>query len=76
MNILLTGGVCFIGSHTYIALGEAGYTSVILDIFYDSDLAVLDPHSVLSQTGQDCNARIERCSVSVRAAPRSAVRTY
>jgi UDP-glucose 4-epimerase len=33
MKILLTGGAGYIGSHTYVALCEAGYTPVILDNF-------------------------------------------
>ncbi|OGC03101.1 UDP-glucose 4-epimerase GalE [candidate division WOR-1 bacterium RIFCSPLOWO2_02_FULL_46_20] len=42
MNILLTGGAGYIGSHTYIALAEAGHTPVILDNFSSSHSAVLD----------------------------------
>jgi UDP-glucose 4-epimerase len=42
MNILLTGGAGFIGSHTYVALVEAGFTPVILDNFANSHPAVLD----------------------------------
>ena len=41
MNILLTGGAGFIGSHTYVALAEAGYTPVILDNFANSHRSVL-----------------------------------
>ena len=41
MNILLTGGAGYIGSHTYVALAEAGYTPVILDNFANSHRAVL-----------------------------------
>lgn len=40
--ILLTGGAGFIGSHTYVALVEAGYSAVIVDDFSNSDPAVLD----------------------------------
>lgn len=32
-HILLTGGAGYIGSHTYLALSEAGYVPVILDNF-------------------------------------------
>jgi UDP-glucose 4-epimerase len=42
MNILLTGGAGYIGSHTYVALVEAGYTPVILDNFANSHRAVLE----------------------------------
>lgn len=41
MNILLTGGAGYIGSHTFIALHEAGYTPVILDNFSNSHRSVL-----------------------------------
>lgn len=36
MNILLTGGAGYIGSHTCIALREAGFEPVILDNFASS----------------------------------------
>lgn len=41
MNILLTGGTGYIGSHTCVALIEAGFTPVILDNFSNSHPAVL-----------------------------------
>ena len=41
MNILLTGGAGYIGSHTCVALIEAGFTPVILDNFSNSHPAVL-----------------------------------
>ena len=41
MKILLTGGAGYIGSHTYLALAEAGFTPVILDDFSNSSPAVL-----------------------------------
>ena len=42
MNILLTGGAGYIGSHTYVALLDAGYTPVILDNFSNSHPEVLN----------------------------------
>jgi UDP-glucose 4-epimerase len=42
MNILLTGGAGYIGSHTHVALVEAGYTPVILDNFANSHPKVLE----------------------------------
>jgi len=42
MNILVTGGAGFIGSHTVIALTEAGFRPVILDDFSNSEQGVLD----------------------------------
>src|SRR5688572_31803264 len=41
MNILLTGGAGYIGSHTFVALAEAGYTPIILDNFSNSHRGVL-----------------------------------
>jgi UDP-glucose 4-epimerase len=41
MNILLTGGAGYIGSHTYVALSQAGYTPIILDNFSNSHRGVL-----------------------------------
>jgi len=41
MNILLTGGAGYIGSHACVALIEAGFTPVILDNFSNSHPAVL-----------------------------------
>lgn len=40
-TILLTGGAGYIGSHTLVALVEAGFTPVILDDFSNSKPAVL-----------------------------------
>jgi len=40
-SILLTGGAGYIGSHTWVALIEAGYHPVILDDFSNSHPAVL-----------------------------------
>ena len=42
MNILLTGGAGYIGSHTFIALREAGFEPVILDNFANSHPVVLE----------------------------------
>lgn len=42
MNILLTGGAGYIGSHTYVSLIEAGFTPVILDNFANSHPRVLE----------------------------------
>lgn len=40
-HILLTGGAGYIGSHTYLALVQAGYRPVILDDYSNSHPAVL-----------------------------------
>jgi UDP-glucose 4-epimerase len=41
-RILLTGGAGYIGSHTYVALCDAGYDVVVLDNFTNSDRGVID----------------------------------
>ena len=42
MNILLTGGAGYIGSHVAISLLQAGHTPIIFDNFYNSSPAVSD----------------------------------
>lgn len=42
MNILVTGGAGFIGSHTIVELYHAGYNSIIIDNFSNSEPTVLD----------------------------------
>ncbi len=42
MNVLVTGGAGFIGSHTVVALVEAGFNPVILDDFSNSETRVLN----------------------------------
>ena len=41
-NILVTGGLGFIGSHTVVALHEAGFNPVIVDNLSNSKLGILD----------------------------------
>ena len=41
-RVLLTGGAGYIGSHTFVALREAGFEPVILDNFANSHPAVLE----------------------------------
>ncbi len=41
MNILLTGGAGYIGSHTAVVLAKAGHHVVLLDNFCNSDKSVL-----------------------------------
>ncbi len=41
MNILVTGGAGFIGSHTVLALVEAGFNPIIVDNFSNSESGVL-----------------------------------
>lgn len=50
MKVLLTGGAGYIGSHTYLALREAGYQAVVLDDFSNSNPSVIARLGVLSGT--------------------------
>lgn len=42
MNILLTGGVGYIGSHTAVALAKAGHKAVLFDNLCNSNAGVVD----------------------------------
>jgi UDP-glucose 4-epimerase len=42
MRVLVTGGAGFIGSHTVVALAEAGHEPIVVDDFSNSDASVLD----------------------------------
>ena len=48
MNILVTGGTGYIGSHTVIELLESGHEVVIVDNFSNSDSSVLDKLSMIT----------------------------
>jgi UDP-glucose 4-epimerase len=54
MNILLTGGAGYIGSHTYVALCDAGYTPVILDNFSNSHHGVLERLYAITRQHVEC----------------------
>ncbi len=54
MRILVTGGAGFIGSHTVVALIEAGHTPYIVDNFSNSDRSMLDGLQKLTQTDVVC----------------------
>jgi UDP-glucose 4-epimerase len=62
MNILVTGGAGFIGSHTVVSLAEAGFRPIIVDNFSNSEPSVLAGlRSILGQDipchDLDCNDR-------------------
>ena len=42
MNILVTGGLGYIGSHTVVALQQAGFQVIIIDDLSNSDIRFLD----------------------------------
>lgn len=42
MNILVTGGLGYIGSHTCVELLDAGYDIVVVDNLYNADISVKD----------------------------------
>ena len=61
-KVLVTGGAGFIGSHTVVALHEAGYTPIIVDNFSNSSHQVLDRIQTitgvpLTHYAVDCNDR-------------------
>jgi UDP-glucose 4-epimerase len=53
-SILLTGGAGYIGSHTYVALAEAGFQPVILDNFSNSSPAVLERLQRITGQAVEC----------------------
>ena len=60
MNILVTGGAGYIGSHTSIELLESGKDIVIIDNFYNSCPKVLDRIEKLAGKGfnfEECDIR-------------------
>jgi len=50
-NILVTGGLGYIGSHTIVKLIENGYTPFVIDNLSNSDISVLD--DIKKITGKD-----------------------
>lgn len=71
-HVLLTGGAGYIGSHTAVALCEAGFIPVILDDFSNSHPAVLDRLTAL--TGR--TLAVERGDVKDSAFVRSVLDSY
>ncbi|MEX0279236.1 MAG: UDP-glucose 4-epimerase GalE [Ruegeria sp.] len=62
-KVLLTGGAGFIGSHTYVALIEAGYDVAILDNFSNARRDVPDRLAKITSvptTVYDCDIRSEQ----------------
>lgn len=57
--ILVTGGAGYIGSHTCVALSEAGYDILILDNFINSKPETVDKIKTLVKT----NLHVERCDL-------------
>lgn len=48
MNILVTGGAGYIGSHTCVALLEAGHSVIVLDNLSNSNYEVINKIQHLS----------------------------
>lgn len=55
-NILVTGGLGYIGSHTVVALQEAGYNVVIIDDLSNSELFVLERIEKITHKKPDFHA--------------------
>ena len=51
MNILVTGGLGYIGSHTCVELLNAGYDIVVVDNLYNADISVKNKIKYI--TGKD-----------------------
>jgi UDP-glucose 4-epimerase len=49
MQILITGGAGFIGSHTYVVLKEHGYTPIIVDNFSNSSKKVIKNLEIITK---------------------------
>ncbi len=49
MEILITGGAGFIGSHTYVVLKENGYTPIIVDNFSNSAKQVIKNLQIITK---------------------------
>ena len=60
MNILLTGGAGYIGSHTAVVLSQAGHEVVLLDNFCNSK------HSVLKRLQKILGKKIPCIEADVR----------
>lgn len=64
MNILVTGGTGFIGSHTCIELIESGHEVIVIDNFYNSKPDVVDKiekianHKIKFYEGDVCDKEI------------------
>jgi len=50
MNILITGGAGFIGSHTYVVLKENGFNPIIIDNFSNSATHVIQQLETICQS--------------------------
>lgn len=60
MNILVTGGAGYIGSHTTVELLRAGYDIVIMDNYSNSKPSVIDRiRSIVEDYGDGCGRIIE-----------------
>ena len=64
-NILVTGGLGFIGSETVIALLEKGYQPIVVDDLYNAKLAVLDRiETIITKLHMDVHRGLPQDTVS------------
>ena len=52
MNIVVTGGMGYIGSHTVVELLAQGYEVTIIDNLANSKIEVLDKIEIIAKNGQ------------------------
>ena len=65
MNILVTGGAGYIGSHTVVELIQAGHSVVVVDDLSNAQSDVMD--RVASIVGQNIKFHVLDCSDRVSA---------
>lgn len=62
MNVLITGGAGYIGSHTFLALTEAGHTVIILDNFSNSERSIIGRLEAITGNEVFCVEGDVRCT--------------
>ncbi len=62
-KVLVTGGAGYIGSHTVVALVEAGYEPIIVDNFYNASPKVIDRLELITKKKIKCY-NVDCCDAS------------